>query len=159
MIRALKTFTLRAFHGSDRSRWSNTDNLNAEWEPRTATMAQWIPKNSRVLEFGAGNQRLRSMLDSNCVYVGSDFIKRYPDTFLCDLNTRPLPRLDQVAPDVAVFSGVLEYVHDVQGVVTWLAPLVRTCIFSYSCLKSERGLRRWVDSFLRARNGWVNSFA
>ena len=34
---------------------------------------------------------LKRYLDPSCTYVASDLVQRGPDTFVCDLNRRPLP--------------------------------------------------------------------
>jgi hypothetical protein len=159
MFMPFKTLALKTFRGSDRARWKSEANLEKEWEPRTDQIAKWIPKGSRVIEFGSGKQMLKSKLDEGCVYVGSDFVKRNADTFLCDLNKKPLPDLAQFAPEVAVFSGVLEYVHDLPGIAAWLASQVRICIFSYSCLEpSGKFLGSIRAAARRLSNGWVNTF-
>jgi len=123
-------------------------------------MVKWIPTGSRVIEFGSGNQKLRSLLDASCIYIGSDFVKRNPDTFLCDLNKRSLPDLGHLAPEVAVLSGVLEYVHDVPHVAEWLFSQIRaSVIFSYSCSEgSNSSLLRLRVAIRRADNGWVNNY-
>lgn len=159
MLRAVKTLALRTFGGSDKSRWSSCKSLLDEWEPRTARLVKWIPKNSRVIEFGAGNRKLQSMLDASCVYFASDFVDHSGDVLICDLNKRPLPNLSHLSPEVAVFSGVLEYVHDLRTLAEWLSAQVRKCVFSYSCLERREGVLRWIHAtYRRANSGWVNSY-
>jgi hypothetical protein len=122
-------------------------------------MAKWIPKGSRVIEFGAGNQKLKSMLDATCVYFASDLVDRGNTALICDLNKRPLPDFSHLSPQVAVFSGVLEYIHDVKDIARWLSPRVEMCICSYSCFEPpQNDLLRIRTATSRASNGWVNSY-
>lgn len=158
-FRAFKTLVLKTFGGSDKSRWRNSQNLLKDWEPRTARMAKWIPKGSRVIEFGAGNQRLKSMLDATCVYFASDLVDRGNTALVCDLNKRPLPDFSHLSAQVAVFSGVLEYIHNVKDIAQWLSPRVELCICSYSCFEPQQNdLLRIRTATARASNGWVNSY-
>jgi hypothetical protein len=158
-FRALKTFLLKVFGGSDKSRWRDSQNLLKDWEPRTARMAKWIPNGSRVIEFGAGNQKLKSLLDSTCVYFAYDLVDRGNTAFVCDLNKRPLPEFSHLSAQVAVFSGVLEYIHDVKDIARWLAPRVKVCVCSYSCFERQQNdLLNIRSTASRASNGWVNSY-
>jgi len=56
MFMPFKTLVLKTLRGSDRARWKSEANLEKEWEPRTDQIAKWIPKGSRVIEFGSGKQ-------------------------------------------------------------------------------------------------------
>src|SRR5438105_15076772 len=78
---------------SDYGRWSNPENLERRWDLRTRQLAQLIPKDSTVVEFGAGRRQLELYLDPSCAYVPSDLTDRGPGTIVCDLNRRPLPAL------------------------------------------------------------------
>ena len=84
-----------------------------------------------------------AQLVADRLYVPSDIVSRGPDTWLCDLNRRPLPKLRrQAAVQVAVFSGVLEYVTDLTSVLRWLAPETDCIIASYNCVPtSDTALR------------------
>jgi len=150
---------LKIFGGSDLSRWSNSGNLLEEWQPRTATLAKWIPKGSRVIEFGAGNRKLQPMLDASCTYFASDLVEKPGVTLVCDLNKKPLPNLSEISPEIAVFSGVLEYIHDLPTLAAWLATHVNKCLVSYSCVDTRGGaLRRIRGAYQRANHGWVNNY-
>ena len=158
-FRAFKTLVLKTFGGSDKSRWSNSQNLLKDWEPRTARMVKWIPKGSRVIEFGAGNQKLKSMLDATCVYFASDLVDRGNTALVCDLNKRPLPDFSHLSAQVAMFSGVLEYIHNVKDIVQWLSRQVELCVCSYSCFEPPKNdLLHIKSATSRASNGWVNSY-
>jgi hypothetical protein len=79
---------------------------------------------------------------------------------ICDLNQRPLPKLDGSPYDVAVFSGVLEYIRHLPEVVQWLSSHFSVCIASYACFQPGPGrARKVVQSLSRARYGWVNAYS
>ena len=145
---------LRAIGRSDRARWSSLQNFESWWESRTAKMARLIPANSTVIEFGAGTRPLERMLDSNCKYIASDLVDRGPGTVVCDLNLPPLPDLTHLRPDVAVFAGVLEYIHDIDSLARWLSSLVRCCVVSY---EPAPPMRQWRQRLGRLRNGYMNA--
>ena len=55
--------------------------------------------------------------------------------------------------DAAVFSGVLEYVYDIERVVKWLHDITESIIVSYSTLEKNSKI---VD---RRKNGWVSDLS
>ncbi|HWM19844.1 MAG TPA: hypothetical protein VNO51_09165 [Ilumatobacteraceae bacterium] len=143
----------------DLKRWSDLDSFDASWGSRAELIAGLIPPGSRVLEFGAGQCRLRSFLDPRCVYTPADLVDRGPGTFVVDLNRRPLPLLTEHDPEVVVFAGVLEYLVRLPELVRWLAGETPRCIASYECASTpRRSLRRLRESARRARSGWINSY-
>jgi len=151
VARALKTTLLRRRGGSDVRRWTNATNLDASWNERTELLAQWIAPGSRVMEFGAGSRFLSAVLPPRCAYIASDLIDRGGATFVCDLNAPVLPQFP--AHDVAVFGGVLEYVHDVARLVRHLAPSTAAVLASYAVVTSSQR-----SAYERRRHGWVNDF-
>ena len=118
-----------------------------------------VPKRTRVIEFGAGTRPLERCLDPSCTYVASDLVERGPDTFVCDLNRRPLPDLSRLRPDVAVFAGVLEYVRDVPSVVAWLSGHVRYCVVSYAVARPAGLVRALAAGARRTYYGYMNSYS
>jgi hypothetical protein len=144
---------------TDVKRWENLGNYEVEWDERTRLIASLIPRNSRVIEFGAGRRQLEAMLDASCRYYLSDLVSRGPGTIVCDLNARPLPDLSDLRLDVAVFGGVLEYLSDLGSLPLWLARYVPVCIASYECAHSEpHTLSRMREVVRRAGIGWVNTY-
>lgn len=144
---------------TDSSRWADTRNILAMWEPRTKQVAGLVPDNSRVIEFGAGNRNLERYLDPSCTYVPSDLVDRGPGTIVCDLNKRPLPDLGQNVYDVAVMIGVMEYLRDVPSVLDWLTKYVEICILACAPARTHgHSPRALVETLRRARHGWMNSY-
>ena len=143
---------------TDRRRWADTRNIFESWEPRNRQLAALVPANSRVIEFGAGRRVFERHLDPSCTYVPSDIVDRGPGTLVFDLNERPLPNLGADRYDVAVFSGVLEYVRDVPSLIDWLATCVTVCVLTYAPARAGgRSPRAVLERAGRLRHGWMNS--
>jgi hypothetical protein len=70
---------------------------------------------------------------------------------VCDLNAKELP--DFPRHDVAVFSGVLEYVNDVPRLVSNLSRRVGMIVASYA------GTDEHSDIKERRSSGWVNDYS
>jgi hypothetical protein len=92
---------------------------------------------------------LKDFLPVGCIYTPSDLVDRGGGTLVCNLNGRLLPPIPR--HNVAVFGGVLEYVHDVPRLISHLSNFVETIIASYAVTDSNNGNRR--------ANGWVNDFS
>jgi len=147
------------FKKSDYKRWSDPRSFHADWEPRTKKVAALIPKDSRVIEFGAANRHLERYLDPSCSYVPSDMVDRGPGTIVCDLNERPLPDLGANVYDVAVFIGVLEYLRDLPSVLDWLTTYVNVCVLAYAPAQTNgHSVRVILETAARLRHGWMNNY-
>lgn len=146
---AKRTHELRQDQKSDIERWENDEELLENWNERTRLLAGMVPENARVIEFGAGNMALKKYLPKNCEYQGSDLVKRFPEIIVCDLNTE----IDfSLRPyNTAVFSGVLEYVYDIEVVFEQLEKEIKTVILSYAC--SDISLTN------RLRLGWLSDYS
>lgn len=156
-FRVVKSAAMKLFRRSDYKRWENPDNCLAWWSSRTERIARLIPDGSRVLEFGAGNRQLESLLSATCSYVPSDLVDRGPGTVICDLNKRPLPDLRGLTADGAVFAGVLEYIDDLPFLIDWLSSQVEFCVLSYECIKSKPySPRRIFELLHRASHGYMS---
>ncbi|WP_017302954.1 methyltransferase domain-containing protein [Spirulina subsalsa] len=145
---SLKTLVRKYTGKSDTERWSQVTNLHQSWDTRTQQMAALLTANSSVLEFGAGRMVLKQHLPAGCSYTPSDLVDRGENTLICDLNAATLPAFP--AHDVAVFSGVLEYVNDVPKLISHLAPSVKVILASYAVYEKNTKERR--------RRGWVNDY-
>jgi hypothetical protein len=158
-VGVVKTIKMKLFGGSDYQRWTNLENHLAWWASRTEAVARMVPEDTRVIEFGAGNRQLESLLPPSCSYVPSDLVDRGFETVVCDLNKRPLPDLSHLMVNVAVFVGVLEYVHDLPAITEWLSGQIMVCIASYHCIRAKRfSLRRLKEMFLRAYHGYLSYY-
>jgi len=154
-----RTLRCRLFGQTDLARWIDTSNFDTEWKERTQLMARIVPKQTRVIEFGAGKRQLEAYLDPTCSYFPSDLVDRGGNTIVLDLNSRPLPNLSHLKLDVAVFAGVLEYISNLDSVVLWLSYQVAMCIASYGCAHTRpRTIGRFKETIRRSGAGWINTF-
>jgi hypothetical protein len=149
----IATLVRKSANLTDTKRWGQVSRLDADWNQRTTIIASLIPPNTTVLEFGAGCQMLQSLLPETCIYIASDVVPRTETTFVCDLNAPNLPTLPQ--HETAVFSGVLEYIHDVTRAIDYLRNSTGTVVVSYVPY-SERG---FSGRLRRLTNGWVNAYS
>jgi hypothetical protein len=159
IARLVKNASMRALGRSDYKRWSSPLGLEAWWDERTKAIAQLVPTGSKVIEFGAGRRQLEKFLPAGCTYTPSDLVDRGGGTIVCDLNARPLPDLSQLAPDVGVFGGVLEYLTDVPALAQWLATEgVKTCVVSFDPAPPElETVRRRRELGRRRYWGYMNN--
>jgi len=112
-------------------------------------LATLIRPGSSVLEFGAGRMVLKTSLPPGCRYTPSDLVDRGGDTWICDLNAKELPAFPR--HDVAVFGGVLEYVHDLDRLARHLSSSIETVVASYAT--TDRCPRN------RRTQGWMNDLS
>lgn len=142
--------TLRKFTGqSDFQRWGNMDGLSKSWDSRTLQIAKLIEPETSVIEFGAGRLVLKAALHESCSYTPSDIVDRGEGTIICDLNGEMLPLFQ--AYDVAVFSGVLEYINDVPRLILHLSNYVNVILASYAVMEKNKSNR--------LSGGWVNDYS
>ena len=146
LTRGFKTL----FKSSDRSRWSNETELSEEWDTRTKILAEMITTQSKIIEFGAGRLSLKKYIPAGCSYTPSDIVDRGDNTIVCDLNKNNLPQFKTY--DVAVFSGVLEYIYDVPRLINYLSNNIDTFILSYAPVEYGGG------QYKRTKCGWVNHY-
>ena len=145
---ARNTVKLRAKKLSDLERWEKRDELFKDWDERTEILAGFIVPGSSVIEFGAGNMALKKLLPSNCIYTPTDIHIRSDEFLKCDLNQRIDIDLSQF--DTAVFSGVLEYVYDVDTVFNVLSDAIDNVILSYACCD--------ISNADRLKSGWLSDY-
>lgn len=143
-----RTQGLRNTERSDLERWENNKELLKNWNERTRLMAEMVPVSAKVIEFGAGNMALKNYLPSTCEYQGSDLLQRSPEMIVCDLNKGINFSLSTY--DTAVFSGVLEYIFDIEKVFEQLKGEIKTIIVSYACSD--------ISSANRLASGWLSDY-
>ena len=138
---------------SDKSRWAAPTSLSPNWDERTVALGRLIQADSSVLEFGAGRMILKQHRPTGCRYTPSDIVDRGPGTLVVDLNATELPEFP--SHDVAVFSGVLEYVHDVPRLIRQVKLSCPTVVTSYVPVTDSTALA----SAQRLSRGWVNAYS
>jgi hypothetical protein len=142
------TIKLKNEKQSDINRWKNSNELFEDWDQRTSILGNYITPGSKVIEFGSGNMSLKKMLPKKCTYTPSDIVKRTEETIVCDLN-EPIS-FDLSFYNTAVFSGVCEYVYDIDTVFKQLEKHVPHIILSYACSD--------ICTHNRLINGWLSEF-
>ena len=143
------TANLKLEKKSDISRWKNNEQLFTDWNERTAILGDLIFSNGHIIEFGAGNMFLKGYLKEYKSYTPSDIVKRFDETIVCDLN-KPLS-IDLSIFDVVVFSGVLEYVYDIDSIFKQLKKSnVKQIVMSYCCAD--------IVQLSRDKNGWLSDY-
>ncbi len=130
--RILHTEALRHARSTDVERWGNAASHNESWQQRGKLLAGFVRPGERVFEFGAGNSVIAEALPADCSYVGSDAVPLKAEITKFDLNAPTLPQL--LGHDVGLFSGVLEYVHDLAKLADFLAQNFRSIVCSYAVL-------------------------
>ncbi|MBZ4023544.1 hypothetical protein CKO11_13865 [Rhodobacter sp. TJ_12] len=145
----LDTF-LSAFPGTrvqtDLDRWARVAMDAPPWDARNQRIARHIPEGACVIEFGSGNQSLRRHVALKA-YQPIDCVPGEGDVFICDYNRET--RFPDVAADVIVMSGFLEYII---GTEAFLAALKQAypgtrCLFSWAYEPSDPAERR--------AHGWI----
>lgn len=150
LLRAIKNILRIRAGRSDVARWGKDENLNAGWEERGPHIAAFVRPGERVIDFGAGTMALKKVLPEGCTYTATDIVSRADGMIAVDLNQLPLPPLG--THDIAVFSGVCEYLHDVPAVLAAVKPLIKRLAVSYSVLEN-------VPQIVRRRaNGFANDY-
>lgn len=131
---------------TDFKRWKQNDELHLNWNERTGILADYLDPKSRIIEFGAGNMYLKDYLKPE-YYTPTDIVKRFEETMVCDLNKKIEINLSNY--ESAVFSGVLEYVHNIENVFKQLNDFnVKQVVLSYCCSD--------VNTSSRELNGWFS---
>lgn len=150
-------------------RWMNADSYQADWKQRGELLlklfieSEFCEGNSyRVAEFGCGfNAPIASLCSGNPAFTVQKFdIKKWDEnTSVIDLNNPTLPVLKI---DISVFSGVLEYLNDVEFVLRTIMNSCSYMLLSYAFLpmnsKSDDGTYINQIHFRTSVNGWRNHF-
>ena len=79
---------------------------------------------------------LSEFLPLGCSYTPSDIVDRGLNTIVCDINAPTLPLFPP--HQVAVFSGVLEYVWDVPRLIKHLSPGIEMFVLSYAITEMHK---------------------
>jgi hypothetical protein len=149
-LRIGRTYELSLHAASDISRWREPASYYPDWAARTVALAAFVRAGERVFEFGSGRSALPSALPPECMYTGSDLVPLAPGVIYFDLNAITLPPI--VGYDVALFSGVLEYVHDLRRVIEFTVSNFKVVICSYAVMRDESP----QEIAKRRYSGWFN---
>lgn len=146
---SIRVRNLRKSKLSDIQRWSKANVMHDNWQERTILLSKFIKNNSIVVEFGAGNGILQEVLSKTITYQPADIIKRREHYLVCDLNVHPIS-LDLAPYNTALFSGVLEYVYDLDLLFNALSKSIKYIPLSYACTD--------ICQQNRLNNGWLSDY-
>lgn len=146
--RQIENSKLRAEKKTDLKRWQNNRELFLDWDERTVILGSYILPNANIIEFGAGNMVLKNSIQHYKNYIPTDIIARFEDTIVCDLNKGIIQEVQMC--DTAVFSGVLEYVYDIDRVFNELGITIKQVVLSYCCSD--------IVKLSRDKNGWLSDY-
>jgi len=125
--------------------WTDLED-NIDWElmrPSVALFSKWIDEEAdSVADYGAGQMYVKSFLKPQVKYYPIDYMKRFDETIVCDLNTGNFP---EISTDVAVLNGVLEFLTTAKELMIYVCEKTRKqIIISYMLLDnfSDIGARR-----------------
>ncbi len=133
---------------SDSARWARTAQGRSGWDERNRMIAGYVPPRASVLDLGAGAQTLRDHLPPDCTYQPCDIVPG-PGVLACDLDAGRWPDTGQ-RYDLAVCSGVLEYLHDAPAALAGIDAVARRAIVSYSDRRTGQRLAT------RVAQGWAS---
>ena len=121
------------------------------WLERKRLMSRWIGNDIHsVVDLGAGNMSLKSILPDGVSYFPVDYIARSEKTIVADFNNYEFPN---VLVDCCFCSGVLEYINDLEWFVEKLNQTgCKYILVSYSVRQEnqtieERRSRAWVNDY------------
>ena len=144
-VRGLKALVLPV----DRRRWAKEARSEPVWNARNERIAALLGPARSVIDLGSGAQTLRRHLPDGCAYRPCDVVASSEDVLLCDFNRGRYPETDETF-DIAVCSGVLEYVRTPREFLRRVPDYARHVILTYAPNDE-------TDSRLkRLGRGWVN---
>lgn len=144
-VRGLKALVLPV----DRRRWARVAHSEPVWDVRNRRIAELVGQVTSVIDIGSGAQTLKRYLPEGTCYQPCDVVKSSDDVLLCNFNAGQYPAVTEVY-DVAVCSGVVEYVRKVEPFVDTVVGYARRIILTYAPM--DPGDNR----LKRLGRGWVN---
>ena len=119
-------------------------------ERRIILLSHYIsPEDKSVIDLGAGNLFLKSLLSEEVDYYPVDYTSRSENTIVCDFNKEEFP---DVTADAAFISGTLEFVNDPEWFLSEAAKRVSKIILSYNTVPDNTP----VNIEARRQNAWLN---
>lgn len=125
--------------------WTDLED-NIDWalmRPSVEVFSRWIDDSIRsVADYGAGQMYVRTFLKPDVSYYPIDYLKRFEETIVCDLNTGNFP---DISADLTVLNGVLEFLTTARELLVYVCERTRKkIIISYMTADhfSDIGARR-----------------
>lgn len=131
--------------------WSDLED-NIDWElmrPSVEVFTKWIPEDVKsVVDYGAGQMYVKAFLKPQVKYYPIDYMKRFEETIVYDLNTGNFPDIEA---EVSVLNGVLEFLTTAKALMEYVTGKTsRQIIVSYMTLD------RFSDIGARRASGYVS---
>jgi len=132
--------------------WVDLEN-SINWDlmrPSVELFSHWLDNEDRsVADYGAGQMYLKNFLRQGVLYYPIDYLKRFEETIVCDLNTGTFPDLET---DVAVLNGVLEFITTAEALLEHVCVKTRRkVILSYMTLE------RFPNIEARRASGYISN--
>jgi len=137
---------------TDYGRWTKTAREEPIWNQRNELIASIVPAGASVLDVGAGNMTIRSLIDDSCTYQPVDCIRAADETIIADFNKGLIPSFDEPF-DIAICSGVMEYLNDPAGFLRIVMGWADEIILSYAITDIEGDIQH------RRKQGWFNDLS
>lgn len=134
-------------------RWTDLGTRSLQWQSRNEAIAALIQDHAIVLDMGCGTMGLKTFLPEGCTYIPADIVRRSEDCHVIDLNNGIYPPATIDRVDCVVFSGVLEYLHDVTKALKWAASVSNRVIATYAVLETNPGVERRIQ-----KSGFFNHY-
>jgi hypothetical protein len=146
--------------------WADPASYAEKWSRRSRLAAAFIRPGSSVMDVGCGpHMALRGFLPAGCTYQPVDLMAWTPDTIIADLSKGQFPRGHTF--DVVVILGVLEYLENVEFVLSAARAVGRSALVSYHPARpfsTGRSAKGWRSHYGRrtfrrliADAGWTLS--
>lgn len=132
--------------------WVDLEN-SINWDlmrPSVELFSHWLDDEDRsVADYGAGQMYLKNFLRQGVLYYPIDYLKRFEETIVCDLNAGTFPDLET---DVAVLNGVLEFITTAEALLEHVCVKTRRkVILSYMTLE------RFPNIEARRASGYISN--
>ncbi len=150
-------------HKTDVRRWTNADNFHSSWIYRNQHMFDFVKSSITIddemsfCEYGCGSLSPFSSIarKQNHICYRADFKQWDDDCALIDLNDK---YFIPIKADIAVMSGVLEYINNIDNLFRKLSLSHSYILFSYNYFNCNNNA---IDILIDRvqRQGWRNHYS
>ena len=134
MLEDIKNKFSIVVHGATVKRWEETAKTKPPWDERNILISKFIPPGTSIIDIGSGAQTLREYLPTGCRYQPVDLVHSSEDVIFANFNKGKIPQIDKTF-DIAICSGILEYILDPKFFITTIKNWASTVFLSYAILE------------------------
>ncbi|MDR2572123.1 MAG: polysaccharide pyruvyl transferase family protein [Oscillospiraceae bacterium] len=121
------------------------------YKQRIVILSRFISqKDKSVIDLGAGDMYLKSLLPEGVSYFPVDNTKHSENTILCDFNSKNFPDINA---DVAFISNTLEFIEHPEWLLYEASKHVSKIILSYNTVQNNSVD---INNESRCENAWIN---